>query len=98
MDWLDRRDEIKGESMFSLTSENLSVLGGPMGKERTWNNWTKYFNAVDAAKKFAEKDYGKEIDWSKSKGPTRNLVPIDLLCSGDLGYVMYHIKEVEVEE
>ena len=32
--------------------------------------------------------------WNKWNGPTCNLKPIDLTCSGDLGHVMYHIKRV----
>jgi hypothetical protein len=83
--------------MYTLTSENLSGLGGRMGFESTSINWVKIFSTIEAAKNFAEKDYGKLIEWSPSKGPTCNLVPLDLLCSGDLGFVMYHIKEATIE-
>ncbi len=71
--------------LFALESENLTGLGGPMGSERTWTNWRKFFKTVSSAKAFAEKDYGKAIQWDKSN------------CSGDLRYVMYHIKRVKVE-
>ena len=84
--------------MYELVSENLSGLGGPMGTERTWTNWRKFFKTVKAAKNAAESDYGKPIEWSQKKGPTRNFKPIDLTCSGDLRYVMYHIVEVKCEE
>lgn len=83
--------------MVELTSENLTCVGGPMGTERTWTNWRKFFNTIEDAKAYAEKDYNKEIQWDKSKGPTRDFVPLDLTCSGDLGYVMYHIRDVKVE-
>lgn len=83
--------------MYELESENLTGLGGPMGTERTWTNWRKFFSTVEAAKEFAEKDYKRPINWSASKGPTCNGIPIDLACSGDLGFVMYHIRCVKVE-
>jgi hypothetical protein len=84
--------------MFELESENLTGLGGPMGSERAETNWRKFFKTVRAAKDAAEKDYGREIEWDKRKGPTRNLKPIDLTCSGDLGHVMYHIKRVRAND
>lgn len=83
--------------MFELTSENLTGLGGRMGTDRTSINWRKFFSTVPLAKAAAEKDYGKLIVWDPKKGPTANLKPIDLDCSGDLGHVMYHIREVKVE-
>ena len=81
--------------MFNLTSENLTNLGGRMGTEFTFPNWSLYFHSIAAAKAHAEKDYGKKIDWERSKGPTCNGVPIDVACSGDLGHVMYHITEAK---
>ena len=85
-------------SMFELESENLTSLGGPMGTESTSTNWRKFFKTVKSAKAAAEKDYGKKIDWAADKGPSRNLKPIDLTCSGDLGHVMYHIKRVKTDD
>ena len=75
--------------MYCLTSENLTHLGGMMGSERTSTNFTKFFIDPEKAKKFAEKDFKKSIEWSKrDKGFT----------SGDLMYVMYTIKPVKVED
>ncbi len=81
--------------LFELVSENLTHLGGPMGTEETWNNWSKFFTTIEAAKEFAEKDYQKEshkkeerITWTKNKTE---------FCSGDLSFVMYTIRPVKVE-
>lgn len=74
--------------MYELTSENLSGLGSSMGSERTHTNWRKFFASVDAAKAFAETDYGKPIKWQE-RGETAT--------SGDLLYVMYTIRPVQVE-
>lgn len=80
--------------MVTLTSENLTNLGGPMGTEYTFPSWTKHFTDADKAKAFAEADYEKSrgklppIKWKKTKGG---------FSSGDLGWVMYHINEVQVE-
>jgi len=79
--------------MFQLVSENLTGLGGPMGTERTWTNWEKFFNNMDAAKEFAQKDYArhgrpKKIQWTRGKKSCN---------SGDLLFVKYHINEVEIE-
>ena len=83
--------------MFELESENLTQLGGRMGTETTSTNFRRFYNSIALAKKAAEKDYGQPITWDRKKGPTCNLKPIDLTCSGDLGHVMYHIKKVKVE-
>ena len=72
---------------YELVSENLTNLGGMMGTESTYDNWRKPFTNVKDAKKYAEKDYGKKINWRKSGTD---------FCSGDLSYVMYHIKELKV--
>ena len=72
--------------MYSLTSENLTHLGGPMGSEYTTTNWRKYFETLEEAKEYAEKDYnGKEkIKWSGS----------NKIHSQDLLFVMYQIEEI----
>jgi hypothetical protein len=85
--------------MYKLTSENLTGLGGPMGTERTWNNWEKYFNDIVIAKDFALRDYRKEtkdseatIDWRDTTlGRTTDV----RITSGDLRFVMYTIEEVK---
>jgi len=76
--------------MYELNSENLTALGGPMGSsEHTWSNFRKYYSTMELAKEAAEKDYGKKLQWIKTKTGFR---------TKDLGYVMYHIKELKVEK
>jgi len=81
--------------MYELRSENLTHLGGPMGSEYTTTNWRKFFKSLDGAKECAEKDYADHkgsvpLKWTKNdKGK---------LSTGDLGYVMYHIKEIKTED
>lgn len=75
--------------VVQLVSENLTGLGGPMGSDRTSTNWRKLFSTEDAARAWAEGDYGHgSIAWVTTPSGTR---------SPDLGHVMYHIKTVEVE-
>jgi hypothetical protein len=78
--------------MFQLVSEDLTHLGGSMGTEYTTENYTKHFSTDDKAKKHAEKEYGSEIKWERKKEKKVSW------CSGDLGYVMYHIKEITLDE
>jgi hypothetical protein len=84
---------------YQLISENLSGLGGPMGTERTHNNYIRHFkddiagfdnhvvigSALRKAKDFAEHEYGKKIEWVKTNEGWR---------SPDLAYVMFHINEI----
>lgn len=76
-------------NVFILTSENLTKLGSTMGTEYTYDNFTRLFETIDAAKKYAEKDYGGPIKWSRGKNKSN---------SGDLGYVMYTIEKTKVYE
>jgi hypothetical protein len=73
--------------IYSLTSTNLTGLGGMMGTERTDVNYIKYFTTIEFAKKNAEKEYKKKIDWLKEGGKVR---------SGDLRWVMYDIETVKI--
>lgn len=81
---------------YELRSENLTNLGGPMGSEYTFDNWTKSFSSMAKAKSAAEKDYSKEcggkpwhkIIWSGNKSKT---------SSQDLNFVQYHIKQITVK-
>jgi hypothetical protein len=75
-------------TIFYLTSENLTNLGGPMGSEYTYSNWSKPFETLEKAKAYAVKDYKGEIKWTENS--------YGELSSGDLNWVMYHIKETEV--
>lgn len=78
------------DDVFQLTSENLSNLGGPMGTERTYINWTRHFTNKRSAIAAAEKDYGGPINWIEADAfKTR---------SPDLGHVMYHVRLLTVEE
>ena len=45
------------QKIFSLTSTNLTHLGGPMGTEYTTTNFIKYFTTVQLAKNYAEADF-----------------------------------------
>lgn len=75
------------KTIYEVRSENLTGLGGPMGTERTWDNWRKFFDDIDLAKKFSEKDYKNKIKWKKYRGG---------LASEDLGHVMYYIQPIEI--
>ena len=85
---------------YVLTSEDLSGLGGPMGSERTRDNWHKYFLSVDSAKDYARQDYKKQykgpkpktLEWFSS-GPLANT-----LRTQDLGFVMYHVRPAQFED
>jgi len=77
--------------MFKLSAENLTGLGGPMGSETTWIEWSKYFNSLSNAMQYAENHYRRgPVPWvGNGKGRLR---------SKDLGFVMYHISTVEAED
>lgn len=68
---------------YQLDSVNLSQLGNPMGSELTMLNFMRRFNTLKEAKRSAEKDYGKPIEW-KLESP-------GCWTSGDLGFVCYEV-------
>ena len=74
--------------VYELISENLTGLGGPMGSEKVFNNFSKIFSFIGNCKAEAEKDYGTKINWKNFE---------DRITSGDLGHVMYIIKEKYIE-
>lgn len=74
-------------AIYELRSENLTGLGGPMGTERTWENYRLFFSSAKLAKSHAEKEYGKPLEWIKGKDSER---------TADLGHVMYHVHKVKV--
>lgn len=82
--------------IYTLISEDLSHLGGMMGSDYTTKSIMGNFSGIEKAKKAAEKDYGKSIKWAKKNSPTVNGIPIDETCSGDLNYIMYHIRKMIV--
>jgi len=73
--------------IYKLVSENLTNVGGPMGRNDSFENWSKLFYDIDIAKAHAVIDYGKAINWHSDR---------NCIHSGDLKYVMYTISEVEV--
>jgi hypothetical protein len=79
--------------VYMLTSENLTHLGGPMGSEYTYPNWSKLFGTLEAAKLYAEADYEvqakKKADWEWVKEGQG-------LRSPDLIAMMYHIRKERV--
>jgi hypothetical protein len=95
---------------YELVSENLTGLGGPMGTERTWDNFRKSFkddldgshgmipvdgSGLAKAKAFAEEDYKKHM---KDKKVKFEWIKTDTgFRSPDLGFVMYRINEIKFE-
>jgi hypothetical protein len=84
---------MKKLTVYEVESENLSNVGGPMGTDRTYTNWTRLASSIEKCIEIAEKDYKKNggdetIKWDIKKNSA---------CSGDLGFVMYNIYKKEVE-
>jgi len=75
--------------MYCLIAENLSNLGNSMETEYVSINFTKYFLELKNAKEYAEKDYGKGIKWETVKDEVR---------SPDLGFVLYRIRKIFIED
>lgn len=77
--------------MWTLTIEDLTHLGGPMGTEYTTST-DRHFASSESAKAAAVKHYNGSdgpLKWRKHrKGWT----------SGDLGYVMYTIQPMKIEK
>lgn len=85
--------------MYSLTSINLSALGGPMGShEDVFDNWKKYFNKLKNAKNYAQKEYDddfeKDIILVWENDPNSNFK----IRSQDLGSRQYEIEEIKIED
>lgn len=84
-------------TFYTLISENLTGLGGPMGSERTTTNWRKHFRSEENAKKYAEEDYRKKagrpgvrkLKWIETGNAQR---------TDDLGFVMYHVQPAQFED
>lgn len=74
--------------MFLAISENLTNLGGPMGTERTYPNWRKYFNTAEAALDYCAEEYGEPLTWINTANGFR---------SPDLGHVMYRVQKLVPE-
>lgn len=82
-------------TIFQLTSENLTGLGGPMGTERTWDNWSRPYRDLASAKAAAEVDYNKHAGKDAEKIIWKHAKP-DYWFTQDLRFVMYNIYEIEV--
>ena len=81
--WKSEIVDTHSHKVIMLRSENLTNLGKSMGSEFTTTNYAKPFLSVDSAKAFAEKEYGKPIQW---------ITEPDEIRSPDLLWVMYHIE------
>ena len=81
--------------LYEVISENLTGLGS-QGTERTWRNWTKYADDLVFAKKLCQQDYNKQtpgsLPWQKNAFNKKEWT------TGDLRYVMYTIRPVEIEK
>jgi hypothetical protein len=75
--------------IFQLTNEDLSDVGGPMGRNSSKTRYRKYFTSVVKAQKHAEKEYGQKIKWVRHT---------TYVTSGDLLHTMYDIKPIHIEE
>lgn len=81
-------------TIYVAVSTDLSGLGGPMGTETTRTNWRKYFTEIEFAKEFCEGDYAmktqslKKFKWL--------IKPHGKIYSGDLRFVEYTIKPIEI--
>jgi len=81
------------KNVFTLTSENLTNAGGPMGNNSTWDNWSKLYSTVEKAQAAAEKDYKEQGGKTKIIWSPRNNGSI----SQDLLFVMYTITESPID-
>ena len=84
----------KDNYIYSLTREDLSNIGAPMGREYSTTDWIKLFSSIHKAKKYAQKDYdnidGREkFEWTRKYGEWN---------SGDLLSKMYTIRKVVIDE
>lgn len=82
--------------IYKLTRINLTGLGGPMGTERTWHDWEKYYTDISKAKSVAAKDHEEtdnreKIRWTKDRDGKR-------FQTNDLLSHQYEIKEIEIEQ
>lgn len=86
----EAQEEKKIKAIYSLTAEDLTNLGGPMGTEYTETMWIKYFTSKEKAKKYAEKHFKGSLKWIKNEdGGVR---------TPDMGWVMYYINLIKVVE
>jgi hypothetical protein len=79
---------------FELRSENLTNLGGPMGSDYTFDNWSKSFSSMEKAMKAAERDY-----YEKEKGEDKIVWKggSSRKSTQDLRFVQYHITKTKID-
>lgn len=85
--------------IFKLTSENMTNAGLAMGMAHTFVNWTRYFPSLERAQAAALKDYREQTKLKKGTLPwlQEGSDKRPFWRSPDMGFVMYHIEEIEVE-
>jgi hypothetical protein len=80
--------------IYVLVNLDLTGLCGPMNSGTISTRWTKYFDSVAKAKKYAEKNYRQstpnpeKIDWN---GPENGC-----WTTQDLRFVQYEIQKEKV--
>lgn len=86
--------------MWELVSTNLTQLGGPMGTERTFVNWRKFFKSKINAMEYAQADYHQQLRkfGQEPKDFKWGGNPDTRLTSGDLLFVMYSLVAVKLED
>ncbi len=78
------------KTIYCLTAESLSNLGGPMGSDdSTPVIFREYYTAMDFAADRADKHFEKPIKWKKEDGG---------FTSGDLRWVQYYIYPIKIEK
>ena len=71
---------------------DLTRLGTGMGKEYITTVFTKYFSTIIKARTYAENHY------NGSRGPIKWSILGNRHSSGDLGYIMYEIAPIKIDE
>ena len=80
------------DRVYSLTKNDLTGVGGPMGTDSVRTEWREYFTSIQFAKEVAEEDHQKgdareNIRWKKDGNG---------LYSGDLQSHDYYIAPVVI--
>ena len=90
---------VKGTAIYELEATDMTHCGGPMGSEYTESLWHKFFSSLQKAKDYAEKDYSKQA--SRKRKITWIFVRDRFsreYTSRDLGFIMYDIRRVQIED
>lgn len=85
--------------IYRLIATDLTHLGGPTGSEYTTRIFTKYFQDIDIAKAYAQEHYKPKSKWFDWKQTSSDKPDKEFTISfGDLGFVMYDISPIELED